>query len=164
MGKQDKAEKSQVQQALTTAWDLWRKDPEQAIAKVTQAHSLESPQLGDFEEEHDYETIEEDRCMAADDDLEDEVGRLRRVFSQVKKKWGIMFLKVGREKQNNYTQNVMSQVCVVGSCQNKPSSVDYYIMVGEKLFLHIYIYTRIKSIKNVTRCKDSRSAKSIETR
>ena len=74
MGKQDKAEKSQVQQALTTAWDLWRKDPEQAIAKVTQAHSLESPQLGDFEEEHDYETIEEDRCMAADDDLEDEVG------------------------------------------------------------------------------------------
>jgi len=72
MGKQDKDEKSQVQQALTTAWDLWRKDPEQAIAKVTQAHS--SPQLGDFEEEHDYETIEEDRYMAADDDLGDEVG------------------------------------------------------------------------------------------
>ena len=72
MGKQDKAEKSQVQQALTTAWDLWRKDPEQAIAKVTQTCS--SPQLGDFEEEHDYETIEEDRYMAADDDLGDEVG------------------------------------------------------------------------------------------
>ena len=28
----------------------------------------------------------------------------------------------------------------------------------------IYIYTRIKNIKNVTRCRDSRSAKSVETR
>jgi len=28
----------------------------------------------------------------------------------------------------------------------------------------IHIYTRIKNIKNVTRCRDSRSAKSIETR
>ena len=26
------------------------------------------------------------------------------------------------------------------------------------------VYTRIKNIKNVTRCRDSRSAKSIETR
>ena len=75
MGKQDKDEKSEVKQALTRAWDLWTRDidPEQSKPKVTQAGSL--PQLGDFEEEQDYEAIEEDRCMAADDDdSEDESG------------------------------------------------------------------------------------------
>jgi len=34
--------------------------------------------------------------------------------------------------------------------------------IGKKIVLHSV--TRIKNIKNVTRCRDSRSAKSIETR
>ena len=39
-----------------------------------------------------------------------------------------------------------------------------YIATSWDSIVPAYIYTRIKNIKNVTRCRDSRSAKSIETR
>ena len=73
MGKQDKDEKSEVKQALTEAWDLWtRQDLELQLATAKFIHTRSSPHLSNFEEEQDYETIEKDRLMAMDDDLEDE--------------------------------------------------------------------------------------------
>ena len=40
---------------------------------------------------------------------------LRRVFAEVKKKWGVMFLKAGQEKQNNnYTHSKLLSILCLG--------------------------------------------------
>jgi len=43
-------------------------------------------------------------------------------------------------------------------------TLSFYSLVLSPFIFACLEYTRIKNIKNVTRCRDSRSAKSIETR
>ena len=75
MGKRDKGEKSEVKRALTEAWKLWTKDTELQLTtpkfSPRQPSTYHSMPQGKFDFEQDYETIELERRMAADD-LEDE--------------------------------------------------------------------------------------------
>ena len=75
MGKRDKGEKSEVKRALTEAWMLWTKDTELQLTtpkfSPKQPSSYYSMPQGKFDFEQDYETVEQERRMAADD-LEDE--------------------------------------------------------------------------------------------
>ena len=80
MGKRDKGEKSEVKRALTEAWKLWTKDTELQLLTAPkfspkQPSTYHSMPL-DFEQ--DYETVEQERRMAADDLEEESEGVSKR--------------------------------------------------------------------------------------
>ena len=74
-GKRDETEKSEVRRALSEAWKFWTENLEKQLTtttrKLSQPYTQHSMPQCSSDSEQDYETVEQERRMAADD-LEEE--------------------------------------------------------------------------------------------